>query len=1281
MVSGQTAAESKSTRTRIAIAMVTATVLSLAGCREKATNTPAAADTSGTRDTSAADTATVRKVLTPVEIRHAIQLLSQGVGHLENKEWVPAEAKLGELAQLLPANPTAVRNLAIARVLALTDRESPYSRSTDPAGYQKAVTAAADAVQALHKTVEADRPLSVMLLGRLRAHEDAPEKPTITEALALLRQAAIDSGDRPDFWFALAVAMDGHRDYSDSPELITALQKCRELLPQNLYALQKLLERQAMGLNSANPETKTLAAGLQETLVAARELIAPMNATILKQRRVDLSDVITKALAAAEGGNTSGLLGPAMMTKNLLLPELATQIDKRQIDRNLLDYVLVEFDPAFRDAARKAGVLPSLQPTVVTGFTPGPALPAVKGVTQSRFADMNLDGFDDLVVAAEGRIRVFSGQTDSTAQAAEWNLLFEAPAETRDVTGFLLVDIDRDFDRALSDIKSPMLLRDKDGDRKMVTDPAQQNRWFDTDLDVVAWSESAIIILRNHAGADGTRTLKVIPQTGTLTDIRDVVAADLDADGDLDLAIATSAGITLWKNVDGTVFEAMAENVAGPAYGVQALAIGDWNRDMAMDILGVTSDGAAGELQNMLHGRFRWVTDADGAGQIPKSSIVRIGDFDGNLSWDTLTAGADGITLSLTQMSAAHTMTSLRSEVLFAEAVTAMQLADLDNDGHADIVATAASRLVFLRGGPDGTFEDQSKLVSAGTVANGLCAADIDDDGDLDLVVTNAADGSLSALINDGGNSNHWLDVVARAVADDTQFPSNRINMHGIGSVMELRAGSAYQAHIVDQPRMHLGLGQAKSADALRVIWTDGVPQSIVVPELLRPRIGILCPQILKGSCPYIYTWTGERFEFFSDCLWAAPLGLVQANGDLAPTREWENLLIPGEQLVAKDGKYVLQLTEELWEAAYFDEVRLVAVDHPADVSVFTNEKVGSPAMAEHRIHTVKRRHLPKSVTDGAGNDLLSGLANSDGNYVQPFRGRIIQGLTDSWSMEFDPGLSTRPQSLRLVLIGWVFPTDTSLNLAIDQNPNLNPPAGPSIDVIGADVNWKTAMPFIGFPSGKTKAMVVDLSNVFETDDLRFRLNSSMELYFDEAFFIVDEEDAPTVVQACPLASADLHGRGFSRRVYADQSLFRSGHAPESYDYSSVTTEPRWPTMQGRFTRYGMVTDLLQQQDDQMVVMGPGDELTVSFTVAGDAVPAGWKRDFVLSNVGWDKDADLNTVYGQSSEPLPFKAMSQYPFAEGDTAPNSPDHQRYLDERQTREFSSRRFWTQVRDSQ
>ena len=99
-----------------------------------------------------------------------------------------------------------------------------------------------------------------------------------------------------------------------------------------------------------------------------------------------------------------------------------------------------------------------------------------------------------------------------------------------------------------------------------------------------------------------------------------------------------------------------------------------------------------------------------------------------------------------------------------------------------------------------------------------------------------------------------------------------------------------------------------------------------------------------------------------------------------------------------------------------------------------------------------------------------------------------------------------------------------------------------------------------------------------------------------------------------------------------------------------------------------------------MVVMGPGDELTVSFTVPEAGVPDGWVRDFVLTNVGYDKDADLNTVYGQSSEPFPFQAMSRYPFAEGDSPPASREYQQQISEWQTRKYSAQAFWNGFRES-
>ena len=1216
--------------------------------------------------------------------RQVIDLQNRGIGFIENKQWAEADQALSQITTLLPENVKAARNLAVARVLSMLDRTSPYSESDNAEKFSEGLGRANAAVSAYQLLAAQhgrdEQAVAFLLAGKLAAFEDSSTRDRIGKGLEFLKQAIEYSGNRPEMWYALVMALESHRDYADGPELIESLQEASRLAPENLAIVTKLLEKQALGLNSRNAETRALSAGLAETLRRTEALIAPLNAAILKQNRVDVTDMIQKALTQAKPEDPGTLLRPAMITRNLLLPELTQQIDLRRIDLNLLEYLESDLVPSLGLSAKvRSQLFEQSLPTVVTGFRVADALPDVQEVTDIQVVDMDLDGYDDLVVMEDGRVRVYgrSGGTDV------WKVILESPSGAAPARGMLLVDIDRDFDKAkLADVKSAIQLLDREGDRRTVPELAGENRWYDTDLDVITWNDAGVTVLRNERAVDGTRNLIEVAQTATASGVRLGVGADLEADGDLDLVFATPTGLTAWRNLDGTLFEVISEGLQGPLQGMRALRAVDWNRDMAMDIVGVTDEGRVGWLQNMLHGRFRWLDGPTVSEVAGNPSDLVVGEWNRDGRWDLLVCGSRGTCELLPSNN--ERMDVPAAESLGKDAAQRLVKADFDNDGYVDVAVITDGGLRLFRGLPLGKFENLSALAAFpdAKACRSVAAADLDQDGDLDLAIVNSS-GRLKALINDGGNSNEWTEIVPRAIGEDSQFLSNRVNMHGTGAVLEVRSGPDWQAHVIDAPRMHLGLGKAKQADTIRIIWTDGIPQNLTNVSLLKTRLGILAPQILIGSCPYIYTWNGDSFEFFSDCLWAAPLGLIQATGDMAPTREWEYLLIPGRQLQPKDGNYVLQLTEELWEAAYFDEVRLIAVDHPASVSVFTNEKVGSPEMAAHRIHTVQNARLPRSVTDSRGRDLLPGLKAQDQDYVQAFEKRLVQGLTDEWTLEFDLGeLATEqhpvPSQPRLILIGWVFPTDTSINEGLLQNPQLPAPTPPCIEVPQQDGTWKTVRPVIGFPSGKTKAMVLDLTDVVTADNSRFRIRSSMELYWDAAFFTINETEEPTVTQDCELRKADLHYRGFSKRVYAENALFRGGRAPEGYDYSSVITEPRWNELLGRFTRYGETSELLLQQDDRMVVMGPGDELTVQFAVPSQNVPDGWVRDFVLYNVGWDKDANLSTVYGQSAEPYPSRSMGQYP---GDVDQQTPATEAYLDwlnRYQTREYPRFRFRDAVR---
>jgi hypothetical protein len=214
----------------------------------------------------------------------------------------------------------------------------------------------------------------------------------------------------------------------------------------------------------------------------------------------------------------------------------------------------------------------------------------------------------------------------------------------------------------------------------------------------------------------------------------------------------------------------------------------------------------------------------------------------------------------------------------------------------------------------------------------------------------------------------------------------------------------------------------------------------------------------------------------------------------------------------------------------------------------------------------------------------------------------------------------------------------------------------------------------VGFPNGKRKAVVVELTGLVPAGRVELRLATSMQIYWDAARLAVGDAPAPRVTTLDPLA-ADLHYRGYSL-------LYReSPTGPHLFEYETVAVGPRFRDMRGRFTRFGEVTPLLAAEDDQSVVMNAGDELTVRYDArALPTLPAGWRRDWVLSTDGWVKDADLHTTASQTVEPLPYHAMRAYPDQPEHRYPDTAAHRRYLNEYQTRVAGDAAFRQALRPS-
>ena len=252
-----------------------------------------------------------------------------------------------------------------------------------------------------------------------------------------------------------------------------------------------------------------------------------------------------------------------------------------------------------------------------------------------------------------------------------------------------------------------------------------------------------------------------------------------------------------------------------------------------------------------------------------------------------------------------------------------------------------------------------------------------------------------------------------------------------------------------------------------------------------------------------------------------------------------------------------------------------------------------------------------------------------------------------------------------MFLNGWIFPTDASINVALSQSESLKV-TPPLIQVINREGEWETVITNLGFPMGKDKTCVTELTGIFLSDDHRIRIRTNMEIYWDQIFFSEEVPGSPAVLTVLSPADADLHYRGFSKP-------FRKGsrYGPHWFDYSVVETGQKWRDLTGNYTRYGDVLPLLTEADNKYIISNAGDETTVIFDESSlPELQKGWKRDFLIRSVGWVKDGDLNTAYGNTVLPLPFTGMKSYPPSDDDIYPADEDLQKYNREYNTRKVTA-----------
>lgn len=729
---------------------------------------------------------------------------------------------------------------------------------------------------------------------------------------------------------------------------------------------------------------------------------------------------------------------------------------------------------------------------------------------------------------------------------------------------------------------------------------------------------------------------------------------DVDHDADLDLLLGPT--VRYLRNNGGGPWSDHSAELGLPA-GAAAAVCADFDNDGDLDLVFATPTGLATRL-NRRAGAF---DAAAWGGPTSNPTGLTLADFDLDGRFDVLTWGETGGTL-LRNGTQGWEPRSFSSSPWRHAAV-----GDFDNDGDPDAVALTAETLTLYRNRRTAGFTPEPITTPPGTIT--LFPGDFDDDGDLDLFLLTqlfsssssssspfspSPASSLTLLRNEGGNRNHWVRLSLRGKTEG----STKNNAMGLFARVEARIGDGFQVHPGNGGVNHLGLGDKREADVVRVVWPNGLAQTW---QRMAADQTLVEEQVLKGSCPFLYTWNGREFVFVTDLLWRSPLGMVLPNGAAAPHQSAKDYVkIPAEALRPVAGELWLQVTEELWEAAYVDTQALYAVDHPAESELVVDEKFNFPYPDAPPLHWLTRRAPLVGAVDHQGRDAFARIAARDGHYVSDFALARYQGTTEPHHLDltFDEVPAAGP--VELVLWGWIFPTDTSINVALAQDPSLDP-APPRLELRQPDGTWQTLVPFLGFPNGKRKALVTDLTGQLPSGRVTLRIASELQIYWDAAALAVGGPHfEPRITRLDPKA-ADLHERGYSR-------LYReSPDGPHLFDYRDVETGPRFRDLAGFYTRFGDVRELLLGTDSRSVVMNAGDELTVRYDARGlPPLPAGWVRDWVLATDGWVKDGDINTTASQTVEPLPYHGMTAYPDVPGHRLPDEAEFRRYLGEYQTR---------------
>lgn len=1032
-----------------------------------------------------------------------------------------------------------------------------------------------------------------------------------------LRQRNFDAASQR---FDHAVALDGsddrllylegllESDRGNSAEAIAKLRQAVKLNPRNIRAIYQLaseVERQGDEHSEADiqqlisqvlaVQPDNLAAMLELCRISAKRGDAATLRSIVSKLEsqsqawpVEVKQQLAALQAAANGPEPRSAATRSIFLKNVLMrvPEFRTSLSQLKAQPGEEAQPFTHFvklqTPSFTPAPADQALTFSSQPAANFPKGPWSWIGAVS---------LNGDGAPAVVAASSREVRLatgagfpFPGGKAALAPAPE---------------GILPIDFNYDF-------KTDLVLAGAGGLRFMRQESPQQF------TDVTNLTKLPVTLL--NAAYTGAWSV------------------DIEADGDLDVVVGAANGLplVLRNNGDGTFTQTHPFPVIS---GLRQFVWGDFNGDGNPDAALIDGSGRLHVFLNERSARFRELAVPGSVGIVKGISS---GDMDHSGPLALLAVKTDGaiLSLSLPEDSEQWKVAKLADVPDAARRLsgdTRLHVGDMDNNGASDLIVTSDSLQgisTILLQGSNGSFQI---LANSPHLSNAFSIADLNNSGRLDLVGL-SAEGQPIDFINHGTKGYHWQTIRPRA---RQTTGDQRVNSFGIGGEIEIRSGLLVQKQTIQSPELHFGLGFGPAVNVARIVWPNG---SVRAEFALKPDQPVVTEQRIKGSCPFLFAYNGKEIQFVKDAVpWGSAIGLrINALGAarVEATEEWYK--IGRDQLVAKDGFYDLRITGELWETYYYDSLRLMAVDHPIGMEVFTDERFAVPAVKLAVTAVGEPQPIARAVDDN-GQDVTETLRALDGKYLDTFGRGQYQGVTRDHYVEIDLGDKAPANGpLWLIAKGWLHPSDSSINVAMGQGQRERP-RPLSLEVPDGHGGWKVAKANLGFPAGRKKICLIDLTDVFVAGTpRRLRLRTNLEVYWDSIEWAAGRPETKLKITQLAPVTADLHYRGYS--IIHQENL----SSPEIPDYNRLAaTTQIWRDLSGYYTRYGDVRELLAGIDDRYVIMNAGDELSLRFAAPAPP-PAGWVRDYIIAGDGWIKDGDYNSTYSQTVLPYPYHARKDY---------------------------------------